>query len=91
LRKYCFTFIHFLPLKDEVKNVIMISNQKIFIALFSPLLIIDYVILSSAQLDSSDMMTRLQKGELIIHHSIFGTPLKISFPYPSNYQRGKDE
>lgn len=39
----------------------------------------------------SNMMTRLQKGELIIHHSIFGTPLKISFPYPSYYQRGKDE
>jgi uncharacterized protein len=39
----------------------------------------------------TNMMTRLQKGELIIHHSIFGTPLKISFPYPSYYQRGKDE
>jgi len=39
----------------------------------------------------TNMMTRLQKGELIIHHSIFGTPLKISFPYPSYYQRGKDD
>lgn len=39
----------------------------------------------------TNMMTRLKKGELIISHSIFGTPLKISFPYPSYYQRGKDE
>ncbi|MBU5484140.1 ATP-binding protein [Clostridium sp. MSJ-11] len=34
----------------------------------------------------SNMMTRLGKGELILQHSIFGTPLKISFPYPSYKQ-----
>ena len=34
----------------------------------------------------SNMMTRLSKGELILQHSIFGTPLKISFPYPSYKQ-----
>lgn len=39
----------------------------------------------------TNMMTRLKKGELIINHSIFSTPLKISFPYPSYYQRGKDD
>ena len=39
----------------------------------------------------SNMMTRLKKGELIVSHSIFSTPLRISFPYPSYYQRGKDE
>ncbi|MCD2345860.1 ATP-binding protein [Clostridium guangxiense] len=35
----------------------------------------------------SNMMTRLVKGELILQHSIFGTPLKISFPYPSYNQK----
>ena len=35
------------------------------------------------------MMTRLGKGELILQHSIFGTPLKISFPYPS-YKQNAD-
>ena len=39
----------------------------------------------------SNMMTRLQKGELIINHSIFGSPLKISFPFPSYFQRSSDE
>lgn len=34
----------------------------------------------------SNMMTRLGKGELILQHSIFGTPLKISFPRPSYKQ-----
>ncbi|OOP73189.1 ATP-binding protein [Clostridium beijerinckii] len=37
----------------------------------------------------SNMMTRLGKGELILQHSIFGTPLKISFPYPS-YKQNAD-
>jgi DNA helicase HerA-like ATPase len=37
----------------------------------------------------SNMMTRLSKGELIIEHAILGTPLKISFPYPSYFQRGE--
>lgn len=36
----------------------------------------------------SNMMTRLKKGELIVQHSVLGTPLKISFPYPAYYQRG---
>jgi DNA helicase HerA-like ATPase len=36
----------------------------------------------------TNMMTRLGKGELIVQHSIFGTPLKVSFPFPSYYQRG---
>jgi len=39
----------------------------------------------------ANMMTRLDKGELIIEHSVFASPLKISFPMPSYYQRGKDE
>jgi len=34
-----------------------------------------------------NMMTRLDKGELIVQHSIFKTLLKIKFPYPSYYQR----
>lgn len=34
----------------------------------------------------SNMMTRLGKGELILQHSIFSTPLKISFPYPAYKQ-----
>jgi hypothetical protein len=35
----------------------------------------------------SNMMTRLSKGELILEHAILGTPLKMTFPYPSYYQR----
>jgi hypothetical protein len=35
----------------------------------------------------TNMMTRLDTGELIIQHSIFKTLLKIKFPYPSYYQR----
>jgi len=31
---------------------------------------------------NSSMMTRLDKGDLIIQHPIFKTLLKISFPYP---------
>lgn len=34
-----------------------------------------------------NMMTRLDKGELIVQHSIFKTLLKIKFPHPSYYQR----
>ncbi|MFA9394117.1 MAG: ATP-binding protein [Halodesulfovibrio sp.] len=37
----------------------------------------------------SNMMTRLRKGELIIQHPIFTTPLKISFPKES-YLQGDD-
>lgn len=37
----------------------------------------------------TNMMTRLGKGELIVQHSLFGTPLKVSFPFPSYYQRGE--
>lgn len=37
----------------------------------------------------SNMMTRLGKGELILQHSIFSTPLKIAFPYPS-YKQNSD-
>lgn len=33
-----------------------------------------------------NMMTRLSKGELILQHSIFSTPLKISFPFPAYKQ-----
>ena len=33
-----------------------------------------------------NMMTRLGKGELILYHSIYSTPLKIIFPYPSYVQ-----
>lgn len=35
----------------------------------------------------TNMMTRLDLGELIVQHSIFKTLLKIKFPYPSYYQR----
>jgi hypothetical protein len=28
------------------------------------------------------MMTRLDKGDLIIEHPVFKTLLKVSFPYP---------
>jgi hypothetical protein len=34
------------------------------------------------------MMTRIGKGDLILQHSIFKKPLKISFPFPS-YQQGE--
>lgn len=37
----------------------------------------------------SNMMTRLKKGDLIVQHPIFKTPLKINFPYPS-YQQGEE-
>ncbi len=38
-----------------------------------------------------NMMTRLDKGELIVQHSIFKTLLKIKFPHPSYYQRKEGE
>jgi uncharacterized protein len=34
----------------------------------------------------SNMMTRLGKGDLIIQHPVFKTPLKVQFPYPSYRQ-----
>jgi hypothetical protein len=37
----------------------------------------------------SNMMSRLEQGDLIIQHPIFKTLLKIKFPYPS-YQQGDD-
>ncbi len=36
----------------------------------------------------ANMMTRLQKGDLIIHHPVFKTLLKIQFPFPSYNQGG---
>lgn len=36
----------------------------------------------------ANMMTRLKKGDLIIHHPVFKTLLKIEFPYPSYHQGG---
>ena len=36
----------------------------------------------------ANMMTRLDKGDLIIHHPIFKTLLKIKFPFPSYKQGG---
>lgn len=36
----------------------------------------------------ANMMTRLQKGDLIIQHPVFKTLLKIQFPYPSYDQGG---
>jgi len=39
----------------------------------------------------SNMMTRLSKGELILEHAILGTPLKMTFPYPSYYQRRSED
>ena len=36
----------------------------------------------------TNMMTRLKKGDLIIHHPVFKTLLKIEFPYPSYNQGG---
>lgn len=38
----------------------------------------------------ANMMTRLKKGELVIHHPVFKTLLKIQFPFPS-YHQGGDE
>lgn len=39
----------------------------------------------------TNMMTRLDTGELIVQHPIFKTLLKIKFPYPSYYQRKGDK
>ena len=36
----------------------------------------------------ANMMTRLKKGDLIIHHPVFKTLLKIHFPFPSYNQGG---
>ncbi len=36
----------------------------------------------------ANMMTRLRKGDLIIHHPVFKTLLKIQFPFPSYNQGG---
>lgn len=36
----------------------------------------------------ANMMTRLQKGDLIIHHPVFKTLLKLQFPFPSYNQGG---
>ena len=36
----------------------------------------------------ANMMTRLNKGDLIIHHPVFKTLLKVQFPYPSYNQGG---
>lgn len=36
----------------------------------------------------ANMMTRLKKGDLIIHHPVFKTLLRIEFPYPSYNQGG---
>lgn len=36
----------------------------------------------------ANMMTRLKKGDLIIHHPVFKTLLKIEFPFPSYNQGG---
>ncbi len=36
----------------------------------------------------ANMMTRLGKGDLIIHHPVFRTLLKIAFPDPSYHQGG---
>lgn len=37
----------------------------------------------------ANMMTRLRKGDLIIHHPVFKTLLKVTFPFPSYDQGGK--
>lgn len=39
----------------------------------------------------ANMMTRLKKGDLIIHHPVFKTLLKIRFPYPSYSQGGSEK
>ena len=36
----------------------------------------------------ANMMTRLKKGDLIVHHPVFKTLLKIQFPFPSYNQGG---
>ena len=36
----------------------------------------------------ANMMTRLRKGDLIIHHPVFKTLLKVTFPFPSYNQGG---
>lgn len=36
----------------------------------------------------ANMMTRLKKGDLILHHPVFKTLLKIQFPFPSYNQGG---
>lgn len=36
----------------------------------------------------ANMMTRLKKGDLVLHHPVFKTLLKIQFPYPSYNQGG---
>ena len=36
----------------------------------------------------ANMMTRLKKGDLIIHHPVFKTLLKVQFPFPSYNQGG---
>ena len=38
----------------------------------------------------ANMMTRLRKGDLIVHHPVFKTLLKIQFPFPS-YETYKDD
>ncbi|MCD8096942.1 MAG: ATP-binding protein [Lachnospiraceae bacterium] len=38
----------------------------------------------------ANMMTRLKKGDLIIHHPVFKTLLKIQFPFPA-YNQGGDK
>lgn len=39
----------------------------------------------------ANMMTRLKKGDLIIHHPVFKTLLKIQFPFPSYNQGGNKQ
>lgn len=36
----------------------------------------------------ANMMTRLNKGDLIVHHPVFKTLLKLKFPFPSYNQGG---
>lgn len=36
----------------------------------------------------ANMMTRLKKGDLIVHHPVFKTLLKLQFPFPSYNQGG---
>lgn len=36
----------------------------------------------------ANMMTRLNKGDLIVHHPVFKTLLKLQFPFPSYNQGG---
>lgn len=38
----------------------------------------------------ANMMTRLRKGDLILHHPVFKTLLKIQFPFPSYNQGGSE-